>query len=194
MLAGRVEKMGKRKRNAAQEEEELGSPGGDAEKNEAVLQQESAIPQTIQIIIGTYEKVLHGITASIRSQANQSLEQNCVDFADSFLLNAHTSAIRCLAVRMALSSLIQKSTFAGSNFRRKTFGNICASLVLKLLPLRSVAEPESYLDFALDRSFQIAENSACQWQFRPSNQSLPLINDTTANVSGYVNANPGRQH
>ena len=107
MFAGRVEKMGKRKRNATQEEEELGSLGGDAEKDEAVVQQESAIPLTIQIIIGTYEKVLHGITASIRSQANKNLEQNCVEFADSFLLNAHTSAIRCLAVRRALSSLIQ---------------------------------------------------------------------------------------
>ena len=99
--------MGKRKRNAVQQDEELGSPAGDAEKNKALLQQEGATPHTIQIIIGTYEKVLHGITASITSQDSINTEQNCVDFADTFLLNAHTSAIRCLAVRMDLSPLMQ---------------------------------------------------------------------------------------
>ena len=107
MFAGKAEKMGKRKRNAVQEDEELGTPSDDAEKSKAVPQQEGAVPPTIQIIVGTYEKVLHGITASINSPADKYHEQNCVDFADTFLLNAHTSAIRCLAVRMAFSPLIR---------------------------------------------------------------------------------------
>ena len=89
--------MGKRKRNAVQEDEELPLPIGGAKKKRA-LNQEGAIPVTFQIVVGTYEKVLHGITASIMSQAKQHREQSCVEFADTFLLNAHTSAIRCLAV------------------------------------------------------------------------------------------------
>ena len=92
-------KMGKRKRNAVQEHEEVPLQIGGAKKNRAINQEEGGIPVTFQIVIGTYEKVLHGITASMTSQAKQQREQNCVEFADTFLLNAHTSAIRCLAVR-----------------------------------------------------------------------------------------------
>ena len=91
--------MGKRKRNAAQEDQELPFPAGGAKKPRAI-RQEGATRVTFQIVLGTYEKVLHGITASITSQAWQHREQNCVEFADTFLLNAHTSAIRCLAVRI----------------------------------------------------------------------------------------------
>ena len=90
--------MGKRKSNAIQEDEELPYPTSGAKKRKAI-NQEGAIPVTFQIVIGTYEKVLHGITASVTSQAKQHHEQSCVEFADTFLLNAHTSAIRCLAVR-----------------------------------------------------------------------------------------------
>src|SRR6202043_1249820 len=48
-------------------------------------------PTTIQIVTGSYDRVLHGITATI------SLK-NEVEFADTFLFNAHASAIRCLAL------------------------------------------------------------------------------------------------
>ncbi|POS68995.1 hypothetical protein DHEL01_v212612 [Diaporthe helianthi] len=48
-------------------------------------------PITIQIIAGSYDRVLHGCTATIQPSSQAS-------FADSFLLNAHTSAIRCLAL------------------------------------------------------------------------------------------------
>jgi protein MAK11 len=53
------------------------------------------VDPVIQIITGSYERVLHGITATISdvSQATPS-----VKFADSFLFNAHASAIRCLAL------------------------------------------------------------------------------------------------
>lgn len=54
---------------------------------------------TIQVITGSYEKILHGVTATISSQPDsQSKEDFRVDFADTFLFSAHASAIRCLAI------------------------------------------------------------------------------------------------
>ncbi|KAI0976211.1 WD repeat domain-containing protein [Xylaria arbuscula] len=82
--------MAKRKRNAvlvdstAQEE-------APTKKTKASKEVPSAAPTTIQIIAGSYDRVLHGLTATI-SPAGQ------VEFADTFLFNAHSSAIRCLAV------------------------------------------------------------------------------------------------
>lgn len=96
-------KMGKRKRNIADADEELPLPAGKVKKKK-VVHQEGATPVTIQIIIGTYEKVLHGITASITNQGEGNRGRNLVEFADTFLLNAHTSAIRCLAVRIFRSN------------------------------------------------------------------------------------------
>lgn len=49
----------------------------------------------IQIVVGSYERVLHGITASTADLASSSPS---VQFADSFLFQAHTSSIRCLAI------------------------------------------------------------------------------------------------
>lgn len=95
--------MGKRKRHAVNGEGELPLPAGEAKKKKLIHQ--GATPMTIQIIIGTYEKVLHGITASIVGQAKGDDEQNPVEFADTFLLSAHTSAIRCLAVRILRSNI-----------------------------------------------------------------------------------------
>ena len=45
---------------------------------------------TIQIIAGSYDRILHGITAHVDGQA--------ATFADAFLFNAHTSAIRALSI------------------------------------------------------------------------------------------------
>jgi len=63
---------------------------------------------TIQIVAGAYDRVLHGITAILRPPSAVPPEElktkNCsevlrdVEFADTFLFNAHTSAIRCLAL------------------------------------------------------------------------------------------------
>ncbi|KAH7354107.1 MAK11 protein [Plectosphaerella cucumerina] len=47
-------------------------------------------PLTLQIVTGSYDRVLHGIIATITSDD--------VEFADSFLFNAHPSQIRCVAV------------------------------------------------------------------------------------------------
>ncbi|TFB01029.1 Protein MAK11 [Trichoderma ghanense] len=49
------------------------------------------VEETIQIVAGSYDRVLHGLTASIGTKGN-------VEFADTFLFNAHASAIRCVAV------------------------------------------------------------------------------------------------
>ncbi|PTB62545.1 WD40 repeat-like protein [Trichoderma citrinoviride] len=49
------------------------------------------VEETIQIVAGSYDRVLHGLTASIGTKGD-------VEFADTFLFNAHASAIRCVAV------------------------------------------------------------------------------------------------
>lgn len=51
----------------------------------------------IQIIAGSYERILHGITACL-SNLSSSDSSPSVDFADAFLFNAHASAVRCLAL------------------------------------------------------------------------------------------------
>ncbi|BCS00884.1 putative 60S ribosome biogenesis protein Mak11 [Aspergillus luchuensis] len=60
---------------------------------------------TLQIITGSYEKVLHGFTAAVSptSFASKDTDEdgdksNLVQFVDTFLFEAHTSAIRCLAL------------------------------------------------------------------------------------------------
>lgn len=49
---------------------------------------------TIQIVTGSYERALHGITATVIID-NDAIKST---FADSFLFNAHQSAVRCLAL------------------------------------------------------------------------------------------------
>jgi protein MAK11 len=68
---------------------------------------------TIQIITGSYERVLHGITATLTIPPNAKTStppstntetpssappKPTVDFAQTFLFNAHASSIRCLAL------------------------------------------------------------------------------------------------
>ncbi|KAJ8066470.1 hypothetical protein OCU04_005530 [Sclerotinia nivalis] len=83
--------MAKRKRNTAAES----VPAVPASSVPTKKLKQSATPRskptTIQIITGSYDRVLHGITTTIRSEDD-------VQFADTFLFNAHTSAIRTLAL------------------------------------------------------------------------------------------------
>ncbi|KAI0166120.1 WD40-repeat-containing domain protein [Xylariaceae sp. FL1272] len=82
--------MGKRKRHDApsgtsareQVPSKKSKPAEDIDETQSV---------TLQIITGSYDRVLHGLTATVSSGDK-------VDFADTFLFNAHSSAIRCLAV------------------------------------------------------------------------------------------------
>jgi protein MAK11 len=54
---------------------------------------------TVQIITGSYERVLHGFTATVLDAAqNDSSFEDPVQFSDNFLFNAHASAIKCLAI------------------------------------------------------------------------------------------------
>lgn len=60
----------------------------------------------LQIVAGSYERVLHGITAAIPISLLQKVSDSprkksnsrTASFADSFLLTAHTSAIKCIAI------------------------------------------------------------------------------------------------
>ena len=82
--------MGKRKRDVPAIEAVNGtepSPKSPATQSTSAL----------QIIIGTYEKVLHGISASW-TQAVEPDQPRKVAFVDRFLFRAHESAVRCLAV------------------------------------------------------------------------------------------------
>ncbi|KAL9614785.1 MAG: hypothetical protein Q9167_000776 [Letrouitia subvulpina] len=54
---------------------------------------------TIQIITGSYEKTLHGITATIVDDCKVATGKSpVIEFTDTFLFNAHGGAIRCLAL------------------------------------------------------------------------------------------------
>lgn len=76
--------MAKRKRVEA--------PNGIAKEETVVAKKaKSSEPFTVQIVAGSYDRVLHGVTATISADDQ-------VEFADTFLFNAHTSAIRCLAL------------------------------------------------------------------------------------------------
>jgi len=73
-------------------------------------------PITIQIIAGSYDRVLHGLTATVKpsptpaapaTKTKKSKDTTAApaqpaaepaSFADTFLFNAHNSAIRCLAL------------------------------------------------------------------------------------------------
>lgn len=74
---------------------------------------------TIQVVTGSYERVLHGFAAAIphaiiTGQDDTSTPESDkpkVEFSDTFLFNAHTSAIRCLALS-PLSDETSKITLA----------------------------------------------------------------------------------
>ena len=71
---------------------------------------------TIQVVTGSYEKALHGITASI---SNLSSDKPVVEFADTFLFTAHDASIRCLA----LSPLPDSSSADAQNVLLATGGS-----------------------------------------------------------------------
>lgn len=55
-------------------------------------------PLTVQIVAGSYERILHGFTATLNLSLEADQEKTlAVDFADTFLFTAHSSSIRCLA-------------------------------------------------------------------------------------------------
>jgi len=86
--------MAKRKRNAAAES--AATTADISSKKIKAIPPTPTIPSksaktTIQIVTGSYDRVLHGITTTIPSTGD-------AQFADTFLFDAHASAIRCLAL------------------------------------------------------------------------------------------------
>ncbi|KAG8525478.1 uncharacterized protein KY384_009122 [Bacidia gigantensis] len=104
--------MGKRKRGVPSLEASINGPGLHSTSNSEPAQAPSkeekisgslddavVRPIVVQIAIGTYEKILHGITATftLAGHESENAAENA-EFADTFMLNAHSSAIRCVAV------------------------------------------------------------------------------------------------
>lgn len=96
--------MAKRKR-----EETVKEPQTAPKPSKVVKAAENAPTMTdpstlnVQIITGSYERVLHGFTAAIPTSAlsneeKESSKPSSVQFVDTFLFEAHSSAIRCLAL------------------------------------------------------------------------------------------------
>ncbi|KNG49044.1 60s ribosome biogenesis protein mak11 [Stemphylium lycopersici] len=99
-----------------------GKPGANKETQvNTVSEDRNALPDptTIQVITGSYERVLHGFAASIpgsllTGQGDDSKpepDRPKVDFTDTFLFNAHASSIRCMALS-PLSDETSKVTLA----------------------------------------------------------------------------------
>jgi protein MAK11 len=109
--------MAKRKRQAGPVAETVAPEAVANKKQKAVETTTSTAPskattavpsqynETIQVVVGSYDRVLHGLTASISVKGKDSTEKKNkkqgkveVDFADTFLFTAHSSAIRCVAI------------------------------------------------------------------------------------------------
>lgn len=100
--------MGKRKRDAAEE----GRSRTTAKNDGPVADEDPQRPgdhgrtggppsSSIQIVAGSYERVLHGVTATLPPHQTSEVvdgDASGVSFADTFLFHAHSSAIRCVAV------------------------------------------------------------------------------------------------
>lgn len=100
-------KMGKRKLDQVAKESQQGQSSKLArstQKETSSKKADGAI--TLQIVTGSYERVLHGITASISSKCYATDKKtrestdgpSSVQFVDTFLFEAHSSAIKCLAL------------------------------------------------------------------------------------------------
>jgi protein MAK11 len=100
--------MGKRKRGLVEQDGPLITTGKEAKKQNVHNGQERPMNSsvTVQIIVGTYEKVLHGLQATVPKLVNNVFSETAssVEFADTFLLSPHGSAIRCLAISPPSSS------------------------------------------------------------------------------------------
>jgi protein MAK11 len=102
--------MAKRKREeaAAKDPQPSTQPSKVAKSttsNETLSSSADTPAVTLQIVTGSYERVLHGFTAAVAPSylsssdgKGSSLNPSAVQFVDTFLFEAHTSAIRCLAL------------------------------------------------------------------------------------------------
>lgn len=100
--------MVKRKRNVPSKEEKPLETSSKAVKSTATPSQAPDAALTVQVVTGSYERVLHGFTAGIPAAplnsksktGNQASDDSTTttQCIDTFLFEAHESAIRCLAL------------------------------------------------------------------------------------------------
>ena len=96
--------MAKRKRNDPPKEDKTTESPSKTVKSAQTPSQAPDAALTVQVITGSYERVLHGFTAGIPASALQPKKKDSNESADSiqcldtFLFEAHGSAIRCLAL------------------------------------------------------------------------------------------------
>lgn len=105
--------MGKRKRQVASNGEAV--PDVNSNKKQKPVGPATTSPitttpdeytETLQVVVGSYDRVLHGLTASISvkkgskdgKKKKDKRPKAEVGFADTFLFNAHSSSIRCVAL------------------------------------------------------------------------------------------------
>ncbi|OQD85198.1 hypothetical protein PENANT_c010G06236 [Penicillium antarcticum] len=93
--------MVKRKRTDASKEDKPAVPSPKTTKSAPAPSEAPDAAITVQVITGSYERVLHGFTAGIPAaslKAKTEAESPKFDCVDTFLFEAHGSAIRCLAL------------------------------------------------------------------------------------------------
>ncbi|KAJ5172481.1 hypothetical protein N7492_005074 [Penicillium capsulatum] len=100
--------MVKRKRVAPSKEEKPIDNSSKSVKSTATPSQAPDAALTVQVVTGSYERVLHGFTAGIpalplksKSKSGNQVSEDAtttIPCIDTFLFEAHESAIRCLAL------------------------------------------------------------------------------------------------
>ncbi|KAI9930916.1 hypothetical protein ASPWEDRAFT_124591 [Aspergillus wentii DTO 134E9] len=96
--------MGKRKIDETVKESQVSGKPSKVVKSTTKSSNSGSPAVTVQIVTGSYERVLHGFTAGVPSsclssdETKESASGDSVEFMDSFLFEAHASAIRCLAL------------------------------------------------------------------------------------------------
>lgn len=166
--------MGKRKREGV--EESAPAVGARSKKQATAAKsttptQPSQAPLTVQIITGSYDRVLHGITATLPREIppSTSKDESTVSFADTFLFAAHASAIRCLAL-----SSPSDSTKPGS--QRVTLASGSTDERIQLYQLSTTPPLLSANPLTMNISgTTIAEN--------PKNRELGSLNHHSASIS-----------
>lgn len=93
--------MVKRKRTDAPKEDKTAGSPPKTTKSAPTPSETLDAALTLQVITGSYERVLHGFTAGIPAshlKAKNDTVLPTIECADTFLFEAHGSAIRCLAL------------------------------------------------------------------------------------------------
>ncbi|KAJ5542495.1 hypothetical protein N7535_004917 [Penicillium sp. DV-2018c] len=93
--------MVKRKRTDTSKDDKTSGSPPKTTKSAAVPAETPDAALTIQVITGSYERVLHGFTAGLPASSLKAKTENDspdIQCSDTFLFEAHGSAIRCLAL------------------------------------------------------------------------------------------------